>query len=146
MPGKVAAMNARGVMTRDFPPILARLIPRLGSPFDHEVVSTARAIERTLKSQKLDWHDVAAAVTAQAPPTQWDYESQRHESDVAAEMRMWLTAIACEDWPNEWTRSFITNVLARQSLDRLSKKQIACVENIIDEAYRRGVRPGREAA
>jgi hypothetical protein len=35
-----------------------------------EVVATARAIERTLKTQKLDWHDVAAAVTAQAPPTQ----------------------------------------------------------------------------
>jgi hypothetical protein len=44
-----------------FPPVLARLIPRLGSPFDHEVLATARAIERTLKSQKLDWHDVAAA-------------------------------------------------------------------------------------
>jgi hypothetical protein len=37
-------------------------------------------------------------------------------------------------------------VLARRSLDRLSKKQIACVNNIVAEAYRRGVRPGREAA
>jgi hypothetical protein len=145
MRGKAEAVNARGVMTRDFPPILARLIPRLGSSFDHEVVSTARAIERALKSRKLDWHDVATAVTAQAaPPTQWDYE--RHESAAAAEVRAWLEVISREPWLNDWTRKFVTSILARQSLDSLSEKQRACVHNIITEAYRRGVRPDRRAA
>jgi hypothetical protein len=71
-------MSTRGAMTRAFPPVLARMIPRLGSPFDHEVVVTARAIERALKSEKLDWHDVAVVVTSQAPSTQWDYE---HRTD-----------------------------------------------------------------
>jgi hypothetical protein len=52
------------------PSVISRLIPRLGSPHDGEVVATARAIERVLKSEKRDWHDVAAAVTVQAPPTQ----------------------------------------------------------------------------
>jgi hypothetical protein len=137
-------MNARGVMTRDFPPVLARLIPRLGSPFDHEVVATARAIERTLKTQRLDWHDVAAAVTAQAPPTQWDYE--RHESATAAEVGAWLEVISRETWPNDWTRSFIANILARRSLDSLSAKQRTCARDIIAEAYRRGVRVDRSAA
>ena len=135
-------MSARGALTRAFPPVIARLIPRLGSPFDHEVTATARAIERSLKSRKLDWHDVAAAVTAQ-PPSR---PASLAESDDAARMRIWLEAVSREPWPNDWTQKFIAGVLRRPSLDRLSKKQVAVVNNIIDEAHRRGVRPGREAA
>jgi hypothetical protein len=41
---------------------IAKLIPRLGSTFDGEVVATSRAIERTLRSAGFDWHDLAAAV------------------------------------------------------------------------------------
>jgi hypothetical protein len=129
-------------MTRDFPHILSRLIPRLGSPFDHEVTATARAIERALKSQKLDWHDVAAAVTAQAPPSGPPCVA---ESDDAARMRIWLEAVSREPWPNDWTQKFIAGVL-RRPLDRLSKKQVACANNIVAEAYRRGVRVDRSAA
>jgi hypothetical protein len=130
------------------PPIISRLIPRLGSPHDGEVIATARAIERVLKSEKRDWHDVAAAVTAQASPTQWDYEREwpGAESAESAEIRAWLFAVSNEPWPNEWVQSFIANILARHSLDRLSKKQIAVINNIITDAYRRGVRPGRRAA
>jgi hypothetical protein len=125
-------------VTRDFPAVLARLIPRLGSPFDHEVVATARAIERTLKSEKLDWHDLAKTVTA--PPTQ--YEQHRTES----EMRSWLTAISREDWINEWTAGFVDSLLRRRSLDNLSERQLACIDRIIHEASERGVRPWRGAA
>jgi hypothetical protein len=132
-------------MSLAFPPILARLIHCLGSPHDGEVVATARAIERTLKSQKLDWHDLARTVTAPAPPT-LDYEPRRAESAESAEMRAWLEAVSREDWLNDWTRSFVDSILCRRSLDRLSKKQIACANNIITEAYRRGVRVDRRAA
>jgi hypothetical protein len=125
------------------PPILARLIPRLGSPHDGEVVATARAIGRTLHSNGLDLHDLADALIA-PPSLRW--QSSRAESNESAEMRAWLEAISRESWPNDWTRSFIASVLARRSLDRLSKKQIACVDNIIGEAYRRGVRVDRRAA
>jgi hypothetical protein len=138
-------MNARGAMTRDFPPVLGRLIPRLGSPFDHEVVATARAIERTLKSQKLDWHDLAKTVTSQAPPTQWD-EPHRTESDKARQIRAWLTTISREDWPNEWTVRFIASLLRRRTLDKLSERQLDCVDRIIHEAFDRGVRVDRSAA
>jgi hypothetical protein len=137
-------VSARGVTTREFPPVVARMIPRLGSPFDHEVVAVARAIERSLKSQKLDWHDVAATVTA--PPTQWDYEPQHHESGEAQQMRAWLKAISRESWLNSWTAGFVAYLLRRDSLDRLTGKQTACVNRIIQQAYDRGVRPGREAA
>jgi hypothetical protein len=109
-------------------------------------VATARAIERTLKSQKLDWHDVAAAVTAQSPPTQWDYEPPRSESDVAQQMRAWLETISRESWLNSWTAGFVADLLRRHSLDGMTGKQTACVNRIIQQAYDCGVRPGRGAA
>jgi hypothetical protein len=127
------------------PPVLARLIPRLGSPFDHEVVATARAIERTLKSQKLDWHDVASVI---APPIQWDGEREwpGDESDDAQQIRAWLQAISRESWLNSWTAGFVADLLRRPSLDGLTGKQTACVNRIIRQAQDRGVRPGRRAA
>jgi hypothetical protein len=133
-------------MTRAFPPILGQLIPRLGSPFDGEVVATARAIGRALKSQKLDLHDLAAAVTAPPTPTQWDFESQHHESAAARQMRAWLEVISRESWINEWTARFIGSLLRRRSLDDLSAKQTACVDRIIRQAQDRGVQVDRRAA
>jgi hypothetical protein len=47
------------------PPVVARLsklLPRLGSAFDGEKLATLDAIDRTLKSHKRDWHDLAAAL------------------------------------------------------------------------------------
>lgn len=41
---------------------LGKLIPRLSSNHDGEVVATARAIGRVLEAEKLDLHDLAAAV------------------------------------------------------------------------------------
>jgi hypothetical protein len=131
-------------MTAVLPPILARLIPRLSSPFDGERLATVAAIDRALRSNNLDWNDLAGALTAHpplSPPLR-----NRAESAESAETRAWLEAVSREDWPNNWARSFIASVLARRSLDRLSKKQIAVVNNIVDEAYRRGVRVDRRAA
>jgi hypothetical protein len=130
-------------MTRPLPPVIAQLLPRLGSNFDGEIIATAKAIERVLHSSSMDWHDLTRAITAPAPLPR---QPSRAESAESAEMRAWLEAVSRESWPNEWAQSFIISVLGRQSLDRLSKKQIACVNNIIAEAHRRGVRPGREAA
>jgi hypothetical protein len=41
---------------------IEKLVPRLASTHDGEVVATARAINRTLKAAGLDWHDLAKAV------------------------------------------------------------------------------------
>jgi hypothetical protein len=48
-------------------PTLGKLIPRLASTHDGEVVATARAIERLLKSNGGDWHDLAAAICLPGP-------------------------------------------------------------------------------
>ncbi len=45
-------------------PKLERLVPRLGSDSDGEVIATVRAIGRTLAGSNLDWHDLAAALKA----------------------------------------------------------------------------------
>lgn len=45
---------------------LAKLIPRLASTHDGEVVATVRAIERALKSAGKDWHDLAKAIGSTA--------------------------------------------------------------------------------
>jgi hypothetical protein len=133
-------------MIRELPPIIARLIPRLSSPFDAERLATIAAIERALRAANKDWHDIAAAVTAQSLPAPWNYEPRRTESDEAHRTRVWLETISREDWLNEWTIEFIASLLRRRSLDNLSERQLACIDRIIHEAFDRGVRPGREAA
>lgn len=51
-------------------PKLERLIPRLASDQDGEVVATAHAITRTLRGLGADWFDVVAALRpAPAPPS-----------------------------------------------------------------------------
>jgi hypothetical protein len=46
--------------------LLGRLIPRLASEHDGEVVATARAIERTLKSAGRDWHGCGNSTAVRA--------------------------------------------------------------------------------
>jgi hypothetical protein len=46
-----------------FPAVqLCKLIPRLASEHDGEIVATARAIGRTLESAGCDFHDLANAI------------------------------------------------------------------------------------
>ena len=44
---------------------LAKLLPLLSSDRDGERVGAVAAIDRVLKSEKLDWHDLAAQITAE---------------------------------------------------------------------------------
>jgi hypothetical protein len=46
---------------------LAKLIPRLASPHDGEVVATVHAVRRTLQTAGLDLHDLARALTTSTP-------------------------------------------------------------------------------
>src|SRR5438445_339881 len=100
-------MNARGALTRELPPVLGKLIPRLSSPFDAERLATVAAIDRALRAANKDWHDIVAALTAESLPAPWNYEPRRTESDEAHRTRAWLTAISREDWPNAWTAGFV---------------------------------------
>ena len=50
----------------DILPKLDKLVPRLSSPADGEVVATVRAIDRALRGAGLDWHDLARTLRAGA--------------------------------------------------------------------------------
>jgi hypothetical protein len=128
-------------MTRPLPPVIAQLLPRLGSNFDGEIIATVKAIQRVLHSSSMDWHDLTKAITA-PPAIPW----QPNRTESHEEIRAWLEVVSREPWPNDWTRSFIANILARRSLDSLSAKQRTCVHNIITEPRCRGVRVDRRAA
>jgi hypothetical protein len=55
-------------------PTLGKLIPRLASNHDGEILAAARAIGRALKSSGHDWHDLAAshrASVTQSPNFDW---------------------------------------------------------------------------
>jgi hypothetical protein len=65
----LVAFNRRGAaMTSHLPPLVEKLIPRLASNFDGEVVATARAIDRSLRANGRDWHDVARGSEPPPPP------------------------------------------------------------------------------
>ncbi len=50
---------------------IAKLIPRLASDHDGEVVATVRAIRRVLEADGLDLHDLAARLAGQDDLSTW---------------------------------------------------------------------------
>jgi hypothetical protein len=60
------------------PPVVENLIPRLASPYDAEVVATARALDRALKAEGFDLHDLARM--AAAAPAHRDRDVEESES------------------------------------------------------------------
>jgi hypothetical protein len=62
---------------------LAKILPRLMSPHEGEIVATIRAIERTLAAENLDFHDLVAVLTngAAAPsaPAQQTAANPSHQ-------------------------------------------------------------------
>jgi hypothetical protein len=48
-------------------PKLRRLIPRLATDADGEIIATVRAIRRVLAAEGLDLHDLADAIDARPP-------------------------------------------------------------------------------
>jgi hypothetical protein len=90
-------------------PTLGKLIPRLASNHDGEVVATARAIERVLKSSGRDWHDLAAIIVQPASPP--------------APIRSWRST------DSDWQR-MARFAWARR--DRLSSKEQGFIRSMLD--------------
>jgi hypothetical protein len=58
---------------------IAKLMPRLASPFDGERAATAAAIDRVLIAEGLDWHDLtAAAIAAPGTPPALPQAERKH--------------------------------------------------------------------
>lgn len=61
-----------GPVPQDVADKVARLVPRLSSEHDGEIIATVKAIERVLKSSGFDFHNLAASVQRSNGPAKLD--------------------------------------------------------------------------
>ncbi len=110
-------------------PRLAKLIPRLATNHDGEIVATVRAIERTLKSAGLDFHALAQAVETPAPrmiestntPTTWgevarwcrDHDHTRLTEKERAFVADMAARFICDSEPTEKQAAWLRAIYAR---------------------------------
>ena len=93
-------------------PKLAKLIPLLSSDKDGEVVATARAIERTLRAEGFDWHDLANAVTRQPEARIIYIKPPEPEPGDWCELARWCLDHD-DDRLNEKESSFVSDMASR---------------------------------
>ncbi len=106
-------------------PKLQKLIPRLASPHDGEVVATVRAIERTLRSAGLDLHALAESIT---PPEPSRPPAPRSLRDIA----LWCRDNN-NDRLNEREMKFVADVNALLFVGRyLSPKQSSWLRSLFE--------------
>lgn len=97
---------------------LGKLIPRLGTDADGEVVATVRAIGRALQSHGCDWHDLAAALKPQAPAPLYRQNSAGRQpmsratgAETFLRMALWLQGAPFQSLSDR-SRSFV-NAMVR---------------------------------
>ncbi|WP_172332226.1 hypothetical protein [Mangrovicoccus sp. HB161399] len=106
---------------------LEKLIPRLGTDSDAEAIATVRAIERALKSNGNDWHDLAAALKAKpdqihyqaadAPQARQRYQTGGHETGRYQHMARWLRDHALSSLSAK-SRSFVLSMVTQTGTGR----------------------------
>lgn len=82
-------------------PKIGKILPRLANDHDGEVVTTAQAIQRTLKSEGLDLHDLAGALNSSPPLKQAPKPSRRPKPHKP--LHWFHLCDACLDWPTALT-------------------------------------------
>jgi hypothetical protein len=131
-------------------PMLAKLIPRLGSNHDGERLATVDAIKRTLGSAGCDWHDFAASIglNAERPAPKNKFE----DAEPAAywmflfchERQAWLNVLHQAWCVSDWEKKFVADLrikAVRFSSYEVSERQEQVLDRIVFKASRRGVRP-----
>jgi hypothetical protein len=101
-------------------PKLAKLLPVLASPADGEVVGAARAIDRTLRANGCDWHDLAAALerhvdSGELPESVHDVAAWclARGGDLAAKERAFLENMLSWRQPSPGQRKWLCDIFAR---------------------------------
>lgn len=115
----------------DLAPRLSKLIPRLASDHEGEVVATVAAIRRTLENGGLDLHALAAAIGN--PPVVYRTEpacaepSRSHQMDAR---RCLQSGIVWKPHEAEFLRQMVSQ------LRRPSEKQSDWLDGLLDRAAR----------
>lgn len=111
-------------------PMLSKLIPRLATDHDGEVVATVRAIQRTLKAAGLDFHDLASALAKPTRPTWAEEDPASTKAATWQETARWCASRLKRLNPRE--AEFVCNMQHRASTSAaaLSPKQAAWLDTI----------------
>ena len=129
---------------------LGKLIPRLGSNYDGEVIATARAIGKTLENAGLSWHDVAGAIAKSSVPApyaganpQWRREGEE-PAPLWGELRLerriaWLALLSGQPWLSDWEIVFVGSIAANP-WRAFSQKQQLILNRLIGRAFSVGLR------
>ena len=136
-----------------FPPKLAKMIRMLSADNDGQVLAAARAIDRTLKSAGLDWHDLAAAFMPEDPKPKRvapDWESPRYttapsrwRSLSSGERIMAFDVIFTLDTLSEWERAFARSIYPRlraRPETSLTAKQMAVLDGLLVKVWEQGIK------
>jgi hypothetical protein len=126
-------------------PCIADLVRRLASEHDGEVIATARALQRTLKSAGHDLNDLATHLehgTAPPRPKPADpYVSPENAIHVEGKAVHWFRCVmqieaAHMDDLDDWSRGFLASIRTRA---HLTSKQLACLQEIVSNIAGRQV-------
>ena len=108
--------------TRPLPPAvrdkLGKLLPMLSSDHDGERVGAVRAIERVLKINNRDWHDLAASigtpVPAREPPRRQTHDTSASTTMDAGDLIDLITMV-CDSgaWVGSRSEEFLDGLLER---------------------------------
>lgn len=101
---------------------LARLIPRLASDHDGEVVATVAAIRRTLDRAGLSLHDLAARLAEATPIPPEAKQANPHGDEHRARAR-WLIENAGDDLTERQRAFVLTAIRLLDTGHALSEKQ-----------------------
>ena len=130
-------------------PRIAKLLPRLASSHDAEVVATARAIERTLKASGQDWHDLAREIETPVP-AEIPHHARRPRRErtprtapMSPEALRLLRAGLALDAFTAWERSFVDTVLtaSRRRGWHPTKKQTDVIARLVSKTQEAEAHP-----
>lgn len=112
------------------PPMVAKLIPRLASNHDGEILATVAAIKRILSGSKLDLHDLAASL-AKGGPSGFAHQARREAPPPRHKANAEFCLASGYAW-REHEEKFLTDMKFRPNA--LTEKQQAWLDALVGKA------------
>lgn len=130
-------------------PMVAKLLPRLASEHEGEVLNVVRAIGRTLKASGADWHDLAAELLHPAPAAIHDHarrprrEQTPRTAPLSPEALRLLRAGLALDAFTSWERGFAETIITAAGRPgwRPSRRQSDIIARLASKAQEAEAHP-----
>lgn len=135
-------------MNQDLLDRIHKLIPRLGSDHDGEIIATVRAIRAALQAQGCDLHDLVRAIdptgTSSTPIAATISRAPKLEELSPLELNAWLEALLRQDWLSPLSRDVtiaVRQVLCCGAYGRMPRNARSLINEALARAHALGVRP-----